>query len=307
MVEMREAFGLHLVELGKRNDKVYVLDADVNTSTRIVHFLKAFPKRFVQAGIAEQNMVGIAAGLANEGKIPIACTLADFLTKRAMDQISISVAYPRMNVKLAGAYPGLFAGKCGATHQSVEDLACMRAMPDMRVVAPADITELKSAMDAIVDYCGPVYFRVPRMAPDMEVTEGLRFEWGKGHTLAQGDDITLISTGIATQWTVRAAQLLKDQGVSCRVLHMPSVKPFDEELTIRAARETGVIVTVENHSVIGGLGSAVCEITSRHMPVKVIRMGIQDRFGDTADDTDLIRRFGLTPEDIARTAIETLA
>lgn len=305
-MEMREAFGLHLVDLGRRNKDIYVVDADLNTSTRTVHFLNEFPKRFVQAGIAEQNMVGIAAGLAIEGKIPVVCTFADFLTKRALDQVSISVSYPKLNVKLAGAYPGLFAGKCGATHQSVQDLANMRAMPCMRVIAPADITELQSAMDALVEYHGPVYFRIPRMAPDAELTAGRKFEWGKGHTLREGKDATIIGTGIASQWTVKAAELLAAEGIDCRVLHMPSIKPFDEELVIQAAKETRAIVTAENHSVIGGLGSAVCEVTAKAAPAKVLRMGIQDRFGDTADDIDLIKHYGLTPEDIAATVKQTL-
>ncbi len=306
MVEMRETFGLHLVELGKAYKNMYVLDADLNTSTRLVHFLEAFPKRFIQVGIAEQNLVGISAGLATEGKIPVACSFADFLSKRALDQVSISVAYPKLNVKLAGAYPGLFAGMCGATHQSVEDLAIMRAMPHMRVLAPADTYELKGVMDAMMAYHGPVYFRIPRMAPERELTKGLTFEWGKGHTLLDGDDLTLAGTGIASQWTMAAAERLAEEGINARVLHIPCIKPLDEALIVRAARETKAIVTVENHSVLGGFGSAVAEVVTSHAPVHVLRMGIQDRFGDTGSDDALIESYQLRTEDIVAGAKEAL-
>ena len=302
MEEMREAFGRNLVELGAEFPDLYVLDADLNTSTRTDLFLEAFPKRFVQVGIAEQNLVGIAAGLALEGKIPVACTFADFITKRACDQVSISVAYPKLNVKLAGAYPGLFAGKTGATHQSVQDLANMRAMPNMRVVDPCDNAELALLMRAMIGYDGPVYFRVLRLALPRLLPNGAGFAWGKGVVLRSGSDLTLAGTGVASHWACQAADRLAQNGVNARVIHLPCLKPFDRELIAAAARETGAVVTVENHSVIGGLGSAVTEVLCETHPVPVLRVGVPDQFTETGEDDELRRKYGLTVEDIMQAA-----
>lgn len=301
-MEMREAFGRELVELGKQYPNMYVLDGDLNTSTRTGPFAAAHPKRFIQAGIAEQNMIGMAAGLAIEGKIPVACTFASFISLRCLDQISTGVAYPFLNVKIAGAYCGVFASKCGSTHQSFEDIAIFRAMPCMRVADPGDNEELKQIMKAAMDYYGPVYYRITRMPPDAVITEGRTFEWGKGHQLVDGSDLTIVSTGITSQWAYAAAKQLHQEGISARMLHMPSIKPFDEELLVKAASETGRIVTVENHSVIGGLGSAVTEVLSEKCPTRVLRLGIQDRFGDTAPDVELIDEFGMGVRDICATA-----
>ncbi|MDO8686322.1 MAG: transketolase C-terminal domain-containing protein [Clostridiales bacterium] len=298
MEEMRESFGKQLIKLGKEYFNMYVLDADLNSSTRTVLFMENFPKRFLQLGIAEQNMVGVAAGLALEGKIPIACTFADFLTKRACDQISISVAYPRLNVKLAGAYPGLFTGKAGATHQAIQDLANMRAMPNMRVVAPCDNYELSEVMKAMMEYCGPVYFRISRQRVSQIIPGGAGFEWGKGIVLQSGNDVTLVGTGLASQWALQAARELAKQGIGARMLHMSCLKPFDRELMLAAARETGAVVTVENHSIIGGLGSATAEVLAEEYPVPVQRIGIRDQFTETGADDDLIKKYGLTIDDI---------
>lgn len=298
MEEMRDAFGKQLVELGKMNRNIYVADADLNTSTRTIHFAKEFPRRFIQVGIAEQNMIGISAGLSIEGKIPIACTFAAFLSTRALDQVSNSVAYPKLNVKLAGAYCGLFASKCGATHQSMQDLANMRSMPNMRVIDPADNEELKRVIFAAVKYNGPVYFRITQIAPDATITNGLDFEWGKGYKLMDGTDVTLISTGIASQWAIKAAEELRKENIKAMVLHIPCLKPLDEEIIVKAAKGTGVVVTIENHSVIGGLGSAVCETLCKELPTPVFRCGIQDRYGDTGSNEDLIIEFQLGIKDI---------
>lgn len=307
MEEMREAFGRCLVELGRDYPGLFVLDADLNTSTRTVLFMEAFPKRFVQVGIAEQNLVGIAAGLALEGKIPLACTFADFLSKRACDQVSISIAYPRLNVKLAGAYPGLFAGKTGATHQSVQDLANMRAMPNMRVVAPCDNGELRQVMKAAMDYDGPVYFRVSRLAlPDL-LPPGTGFTWGKGVVLRPGTDVTLVGTGVASHWAMEAAASLAGEGIDARVLHMPCLKPFDRSLAAAAARETGALVAVENHSVIGGLGGAVAETLGEEYPAPVVRVGVPDRFVETGEDDELRQAYGLATQDIVAAARRAMA
>ncbi len=300
MEEMRVSFGKYLAELGAEYKNLYVLDADLKTSTKTVLFEDAFPNRLIQMGIAEQNMVGFAAGLSLGGKIPVACTFAAFLSQRVADQVVSSVAYPKLNVKLAGAYSGVFASHCGATHMSLEDLAIMRCMPNMRVAASADNEELKQVMRAAVEYVGPVYFRVHRGAPDAIITEGLSFEWGKGHVLHDGDDVSIISTGITSQWALKAAVLLEKKGVRARMIHMPSIKPFDTELVIKAAKETGRIVTVENHSVLGGLGSLVCETLAEECPVPVRRIGINDAFGQTAPDSELIEYYGFEPKSIAK-------
>ncbi|MBQ6735647.1 MAG: transketolase family protein [Lachnospiraceae bacterium] len=304
MEEMRETFGKYLATLGSEYDNMYVLDADLKTSTRTVLFEDVYPKRFVQCGIAEQNMVGISAGLALEGKIPVICTFAAFLSQRVLDQVNTSLAYPHINVKLAAAYSGIYASMCGATHQSLEDLAIMRAMPGMYVAAPGDNRELQQVMKAAMEHEGPVYYRVNRGAPDSSISDGHTFSWGKGHVLREGDDITIVSTGITSQWALEAANKLSSYGVSARVLHMPSIKPFDEELLIKAAKETGQVFTVENHSVIGGLGGLVAEVLSYHHPTRIVRIGIQDHFCETAADDVLTEHYGIGCDAIVERILE---
>lgn len=306
MEEMREVFGKTLVELGSENDKVWVLDADLNTSTKTVYFLDKYPQRFVQVGIAEQNLVGIASGLALEGKIPFPCTFADFISRRSLDQIAISIAYPRTNVKLIGAYPGLFTGKAGATHQSVQDLANMRAMPNMVVVDPGDNNELEQVLKAAAEYVGPVYIRVTRCAPSPVVPEDYRFEWGKGVKIRDGEKVTLVGTGIATGWCLEAAEKLGAEGIPATVLHMPCLKPFDEKLLIEAAGKTRAVVTVENHSIIGGLGGAVAEVLSEKAPTKLSRVGIRDLYTESGEDDDLLEKYGMTIDHIVKAAKEVL-
>ena len=306
-LEMREVFGQMLVELGRENPNIFVLDADLNTSTRTVLFAEEFPKRFIQCGIAEQNMLGMAAGLAAAGCIPFPTTFAVFATKRACDQVSISIAYPRLNVKIPGCYPGLPTGKSGATHQSVEDLAIMRATPNMLVVDPGDNEELRQVMRAAVAYDGPVYFRVTRPAvPDLPWPEGYRFAWGKAVTLRAGTDVALLATGLLTAPCLEAAAALADKGISARVDHHPCLKPFDRDMVADAARQCGAVVTAENHSIIGGLGSAVAEALVEQYPVPMQRIGVKDKFVETGEIPDLFAKYETRPEDIVRAAEEAL-
>jgi len=306
-VEMRQAFGEMLVELGRENPDIFVLDADLNTSTRTDLFLNAFPRRFLQCGIAEQNMMGIAAGLAMAGCIPFPTTFAVFASKRACDQVSISIAYPRANVKIPGCYPGLPTGKSGATHQSVEDLAIFRAMPNMVVVDPGDKEELRQVMCAAVACDGPVYFRVTRPAvPDLPFPSDYHFTWGKAVTLRQGTDVALLGTGFLVSACLDAAELLAGLGISARVDHHPCLKPFDVEAVLQAS-SCGAMVTAENHSIIGGLGSAVAEVLAEHQAVPLRRIGIRDKFVETGEIPDLLAKYETRPEDIARAAQDVLA
>ncbi|MFB0546477.1 MAG: transketolase family protein [Anaerolineae bacterium] len=301
--EMREVFGQMLVELGRENPDIFVLDADLNTSTRTILFAEEFPKRFIQCGVAEQNMMGIAAGLATAGCIPFPTTFAVFATKRACDQVSISIAYPKLNVKIPGSYPGLPVAKAGATHQSVQDLAIMRAMPNMRVVDPGDNEELRQVMRAAVEYVGPVYFRVSRPAvADLLWPQGYSFRWGKAVTLREGTDIALIGTGFMTGRCLRAAAALAEKGISARVDHHPCLKPFDREAVADAARQCGAIVTAENHSIIGGLGGAVAETLVELCPVPMQRIGVKDRFVETGEVADLFTKYQTRVEDIVSAA-----
>lgn len=305
-IEMREAFGEMLVELGREYPDVFVLDADLNTSTRSDLFLQEFPKRFIQCGIAEQNMFGIAAGLAMSGCIPFPTTFAVFATKRACDQVSISIAYPKANVKIPGCYPGLPTGKSGATHQSIEDLAIMRVMPNMIVVDPGDNFELRQVMRAAVKYDGPVYFRVTRPAvPDLPFPKNYQFEWGKAVTLKDGQDVAILSTGFMTSACLEAAQVLKKKGISARVDHHPCLKPLDAKAVVNAS-QCGAIVTAENHSIIGGLGSAVAEVLAEQSNVPLGRIGIKDKFVETGEIPDLLVKYETRPEDIVDLAKEVI-
>ena len=303
-IEMREAFGNMLVELGKENPNIFVLDADLNTSTRTDLFFNEFPRRSIQCGIAEQNMFGIAAGLAMSGCIPFPTTFAVFATKRACDQVSISIAYPKANVKIPGCYPGLPTGKSGATHQSIEDLAIMRATPNMLVVDPGDNLELCQVMKAAVEYDGPVYFRVTRpTVPDLPFPKDYKFDWGKAVTLREGSDVALLGTGFMVSACLEAADILASKGISARVDHHPSLKPFDENAVISASL-CGAIVTAENHSIIGGLGSAVAETlvekSISHIPMT--RIGVKDKFVETGEIPDLLTKYKTRPIDIVDAA-----
>ena len=305
--DLREAFGKALVELASENEDIVVLDADVAHPTRASYFEEKYPQRFFQVGVAEQNLMGIAAGLATIDLIPFATTFAVFATKRACDQVSISIAYPRLNVKVVGTYAGLTTPNTGATHQSVEDIAIMRAMPNMVVVAVADVIELRQAMKAIAEYDGPVYLRIARSEVPTIFKDDYQFQLGKAVTLRKGDDITLIGTGVMTAKCLKASKILLQERIEARVINIHTIKPIDEKAIIKAAKETGAIVTAENHSIIGGLGSAVSEVLTDNFPVFLKRVGINDSFGSSGKLDDLYKKYKLTPIDIANAAREVFA
>lgn len=301
-MDMRDIFADTLVELGAEFPKILVLDADLNTSSKTVKFLNRYPQRFIQVGIAEQNLFGVAAGLASEGFIPFASTFACFAARRACDQIAISIAFPNLNVKIPGSYAGLPTSQCGASHNAIEDIAIMRAIPNMRVADPGDHNELRAVMRAAVLHQGPVYFRITRLTlPDLFARDHV-FEWGKGARLREGSDVTLVGTGMMTTLCMRAADLLAASGLKAEVLHMGSIKPLDNELLIASARRTGAVVTAENASVIGGLGSAVAEALGEGCPTPLRRIGVQDRFVDSGGINELFTHHRMQPIDIAAAA-----
>ena len=302
-MEMREVFARKLVELSEKDERIIVMDADLNTSTKTDIFMEAYPARFIQCGIAEQNMFGWAAGLATLGYIPFPSTFAAFAVTRAADQINLSIAYPELNVKIPGSYCGISTGKAGATHQTVQDLAIMRSMPNMRVLDAADSEELKQMMDAMLQYEGPVYFRVLRPQIPKVFDSTYHFDW-KPVLLKDGKDIALIGTGFMTHLVVEAAKVLTDKGVEAAILHVPCLKPLDQELILKYAAKTGKIVTAENHSVIGGLGSAVAEIVTEKIPAIIKRVGVADTFVETGDDDEIYQKYGLTVGHIVKEALE---
>lgn len=305
MKEMRDIFGETLIELGRQDNRIIALDADLNTSTKIDGFKQALPSQFIQMGIAEQNMFGWAAGLAASGLIPFPTTFAVFASKRACDQVSISIAYPRLNVKIPGCYCGISTGKSGATHQSVEDIAIMRSMPNMRVLDAADAIELKQMMKAMVEYDGPVYFRVLRPAVPDVFDENYRFDW-KPVLIRDGHDVAIITTGYMTGVGLNAAAELEKEGLRAAVVHVPCLKPLDTELLVSIARKCGSVVTAENHSIIGGLGGAVSELLSEECPVPIKRVGVRDEFVETGEDEDILEKYGLTVKDVQKAVREVL-
>ena len=304
-MEMREVFTRTLIEEAHKNEKIVVLDADLNTSTRTDIFKETFPTRFIQCGIAEQNMFGWASGLATLGYIPFPSTFAAFTVTRAADQINISIAYPRLNVKIAGSYCGISTGKAGATHQTIQDMAIMRSMPNMRVLDAADREELGQMIRAMLEYDGPVYFRVLRPEVPQVFDTDYHFNW-KPILLKEGKDITLIGTGLMTHRCLEAAKELTNMGIDAAVLHVPCLKPLDGVLLLKLAALTGIVITAENHSIIGGLGSAVAEILSEKIPVMVKRVGVNDMYVETGDDNDIYEKYGLTVKDIVHTALAGL-
>lgn len=307
MIATRDAYGEALAALGEANDNIVVLDADLSGSTKTSLFAKKFPERFFNMGIAEANMIGTAAGLAAAGKIPFASTFAIFAVGRAWEQVRQSVAYPKANVKVVATHSGVTVGEDGGSHQSVEDIAIMRAVPNMTVIVPADGVETALAVRAVADFNGPVYVRLGRNKVPTIFDDSYKFQIGKGTMLRAGTDITFIGTGLMTAQALVAADLLQAEGVSARVIHIATIKPLDEELILAAARETGAIVTAEEHSVIGGLGGAVSELLSEKCPVKLKRVGIRDRFGLSGKGDELLKYFGLLPENLLDAAKEILA
>ena len=301
-IATREAYGKALVAVGAENPDIVVLDADLAKSTKTIDFKKRFPDRFFDFGVAEQNMMGTAAGLAAAGKIPFCSTFAVFATGRAFDQVRQSIAYTRLNVKIAASHAGITVGEDGASHQSVEDIALMRVLPNMTVFVPADAREVEGAVRAAVAIRGPVYIRLGRAPVPVLHGEDFTFEPGKALQMRPGRDVTIVATGIMVAAALEAAAALEREGLDARVLNVHTIKPLDVAAIVAAARETGAVVTAEEHSVIGGLGSAVAEVLVEHYPVPVQRVGLADVFGESGRPDELLAKYGLTSADIAGAA-----
>jgi transketolase len=304
---MRETWGDTLCAIMAEDPRVVVLDGDLGNSTRAEKVAERFPERFFQMGIAEQNMAGVAAGLATVGFIPWLSSFAVFLAERDLDQVRMTIAQTHQPVKLGAGYSGMLTGLTGKTHQSVEDIAIMRAMPNMTVIAPADDEECRQATYAATAHPGPVYFRLTRDPSPAVFDSSYRFKLGRGVLLREGGDIALISTGVQTQRTLEAADLLAQSRINATVLHLPTIKPLDEEAIVRAAERTRVVVTAEDHSIIGGLGGAVAEVLGEHCPTRMQRIGIRDTFGESAPNDALIEKYGLSPRHVAEAATGLLA
>ena len=298
-IATRESYGHALVELGKEHEEVVVLDADLAEATKTGIFKKEFPERHIDCGIAECNMMGIAAGIAATGKVPFASSFAMFAAGRAFEQVRNSIGYPHLNVKIGATHAGISVGEDGATHQCNEDIALMRAIPGMVVINPSDDIEAKAAVKAAYEYEGPVYMRFGRLAtPIINDNAEYKFEIGKGVTLREGTDVAIIATGLCVAESLAAAEKLAADGVNAKVINIHTIKPLDEELVVAAAKECGRVVTVEEHSVIGGLGAAVCETLSRKAPTPVKTIGIQDCFGESGPAVELLKKYELDSEGI---------
>lgn len=298
MIATRDAYGEALRELGGLNRDIVVLDADLSGSTKTAIFKKEFPERFFNVGIAEQNLIGTAAGLAAAGKVPFASTFAMFATGRAFEIIRNSVCYPNLNVKIAATHAGLMVGEDGATHQALEDVSIMRSLPNMVVLSPADGVEAKQCIYKAAEYKGPVYIRLGRSKVPVIFDENYKFEIGKGVELKEGKDITIIAAGVMVEKALIAADKLSEENISARVINMSTIKPIDKDIIIKAANETKGIVTVEEHSVIGGLGSAVSEVVVGNLPTYVEKIGTMDTFGESGDGNKLLEKYGLSVENI---------
>ena len=295
----REAYGMALKELANINKDVVVLDADLSKSTKTADFKAVAPERFFNMGIAEANMMGVAAGMSTCGKIPYVSTFAMFAAGRAFEQIRNSICYPKLNVKICATHAGLTVGEDGATHQAIEDLSLMRSIPNMTVINPADDVETVAAVKAIAEYNGPCYVRLGRMAVEtVNTSSDYKFEIGKGVTLKEGKDVTIIATGIMVEAALEATKTLEAEGINAKVINIHTLKPIDNTIIVNAAKETGAVVTAEEHSIIGGLGSAVAEVLSEEYPVPVLKVGVKDVFGESGKPSELLEKYGLTSKDI---------
>lgn len=306
-IATREAYGAALVEFGAKYENLVVLDADLAAATKTGMFKKAYPERFFDCGIAENNMVGVACGMSLSGKIPFASSFAMFLAGRSFEQVRNSIGYPHLNVKLGATHAGITVGEDGATHQCNEDIALMRTIPGMTVINPADATEAKKAVEAAINMNGPVYLRFGRMAVPVLYDDGYDFQIGKGVVMAQGTDVSIIATGIMVEQALAARELLASDGISASVVNMATIKPIDEALVLAEAAKCGAVVTCEEHSVIGGLGGAVCEVLAGECPVPVKRVGVKDTFGKSGPAATLVKLFGLDAEAIAENARAAVA
>ena len=306
-IATRESFGNAIAEFADQYPDVVVLDADLAAATKTGIFKKAYPDRFIDCGIAECNMVGVAAGLAACGKIPFAASFAMFSAGRAFEQVRNSVGYPHLNVKIVGSHAGISVGEDGATHQCCEDIGLMRTIPGMVILNPADHYEMRAAVKAAIEYNGPVYLRLGRLAVEsVNNNDDYTFEIGKGITLRDGSDITVIATGLLVGEAVKAADALKNEGISVRVIDMHTIKPIDREIILKAAKETGKIVTAEEHNVIGGLGDAVASVLSEECPTPLVKIGVNDEFGYSGPAVDLLKQFGLCASHIEEVVKKTL-
>ncbi len=306
-VSLRDAYGETLVELGKEDERIVVLDADLSGSTKTAKFAKAFPERFFNFGIAEIDMMNAAAGLATTGKIPFVSTFAIFGTGRAWEAVRQTICYPNLNVKIVCTHGGITVGEDGATHQALEDVANMRNIPNMRVIVPADDIETREVIRRIAYTDGPFYVRLSREKFPRIFDESYRFEIGKGHVLREGEDVTVIANGVMTSFALLAAENLEKEGISVEVIHMPTVKPIDTELIVKSASKTGAVVTAEEHSIIGGLGSAVAEVLVENFPVPMERLGTPDVFGRSGKGWELLHYFGLDEKGIAEKVKKVIA
>ena len=306
-IATRDSYGSALVELGKEHDNLVVLDADLAEATKTAKFKAAFPERHIDCGIAESNMIGVAAGLATCGKVPFASSFAMFAAGRAFEQVRNTVGYPHLNVKIGATHAGISVGEDGATHQCNEDIALMRTIPGMTIINPADDVEAQQAVKAAYELDGPVYLRFGRLAAPVINSEDYKFELGKGVTMIEGKDVTIVATGLMVSMALEAAEKLAADGVDAEVINIHTIKPLDEEIILNSAKKTGKVVTVEEHSVIGGLGSAVCDVLSEQMPTPVKKIGVNDVFGHSGPALELLKEFGLDGDGIYQSVKEYLA
>jgi len=306
-IATRESYGNALAELGDKYENLYVLDADLAAATKTGIFKKKFPERFFDCGIAESNMMGVAAGLAATGKIPFASTFAMFAAGRAFEQVRNSIGYPHLNVKIGATHAGISVGEDGATHQCNEDIALMRTIPGMTIINPADDVEAKAAVEAAILHDGPVYMRFGRLAaPVFNDPETYKFELGKGIQIKEGKDITIIATGLMVSEAIEAAKVLAGEGIDAGVVNIHTIKPIDTDIIVKNAKETGLVLTVEEHSVIGGLGSAVADVLAENAPCKLVKIGVNDEFGHSGPAVDLLKEFGLCADNIVAKAREAV-
>lgn len=306
-IATRESYGNALAELGDKYENLFVLDADLAAATKTGIFKKKFPERHFDCGIAESNMMGVAAGLAATGKIPFASTFAMFASGRAFEQVRNSIGYPHLNVKIGATHAGISVGEDGATHQCNEDIALMRTIPGMVIINPADDVEARAAVEAAINYVGPVYMRFGRLAvPVFNDPATYKFELGKGIKLSDGDDIAIIATGLMVNEAIEAEKTLRANGINATVINIHTIKPIDEDIIVEAAKKTGLVLTVEEHSIIGGLGSAVADVLSTKCPTKLIKIGVNDEFGHSGPAVELLKQFGLSADNIVKTASEAV-
>ena len=307
-IATRDSYGNTLKELGAQYDNLIVMDADLAEATKTIKFKEAFPERFIDCGIAEGNMVGVAAGLATTGKVVFASSFAMFAAGRAFEQVRNAIGYPHLNVKIGGTHAGISVGEDGATHQAIEDIALMRSIPGMTVVSPADATATRAAVLAAIENDGPFYLRLGRLGVAQIYDQAnFKFELGKGITLREGTDVTIVATGLMLHEAIKAVDILKDKGVSAELIDIHTIKPLDKELLVKSAKKTGAVVTAEEHTILGGLGSAVAETLVENCPVPMERVGIEDKFGKSGKPAPLLKMYGLTAEDIAEKALKVIA